>query len=62
MREWMMFGIGAAIGIVIGIVLAETYGLSNVSGKLVTMACMTLGGGLTLGMGKVVGWLRSDVI
>jgi hypothetical protein len=58
MREWMVIGIGGAIGVAIGIVIGEVFSVFH--GKILAVACGILGGCVTMGTATLAGWIKSE--
>ena len=58
MREWLIFGVGAVIGLTIGIVVGEVFEFSRVVAKIVALSCTVFGGCLAMGVATIVGWVK----
>jgi hypothetical protein len=58
MREWLIFGVGAVIGLTIGIVVGEVFEFSRIVAKIVAVGSAFFGACLTMGLGTMVGWVK----
>ena len=58
MREWLIFGVGAVIGLTIGIVIGETFELSRIFAKIVAVGSAFFGACLAMGLGTMAGWVK----
>jgi len=58
MREWLIFGVGAVIGVTIGIVIGETFELSRIVAKIVGIGSAFLGACLAMGLATMAGWVK----
>lgn len=58
MREWLIFGIGAAIGVTIGILIGEAFEVSRLAGKIIGISCAFFGACLAMGIATMAGWVK----
>jgi hypothetical protein len=58
MREWLVIGVGAVIGLTIGIVIGETFELSRIVAKIAALGGAVLGSCLAMGMATMAGWVK----
>jgi len=60
MREWLIFGIGGAIGVAIGIMIGEAFNVSHLVGKILAIASATLGACIAMGVATMTGWIKRE--
>jgi hypothetical protein len=58
MREWLIFGIGAVIGVTIGILISEAFEVSRLAGKIIGISCTFFGACLAMGIATMAGWVK----
>jgi putative effector of murein hydrolase len=60
MREWMMIGIGAVIGVAVGIVISEMFGFSPMVRHIFDVACGAASGAIAVRIATMAGWIKSE--
>jgi hypothetical protein len=58
MREWLICGIGAVIGVTIGILIGEAFEVSRLAGKIIGISCAFFGACLAMGIATMAGWVK----
>jgi hypothetical protein len=58
MREWLIFGVGAVIGLTIGILVGEVLELSRIMAKIYAIGGAFFGACLAMGLGTKAGWVK----
>ena len=58
MREWLIFGVGAVIGLTIGILVGEVLELSRIMAKIYAIGGAFFGACLAMGIGTKAGWVK----
>ena len=62
MRQFMIFAIGAVVGVAIGITIGEMFALSRIPAKVLGISCAMLGGYTTVGLAMMRGWITSSEV